>query len=55
MKDCQESANPASLKSLVSMMLTEVNIENTDAQESQSCLTVCQTIVVTAEERCTAK
>ena len=33
-KDCQESTVPASLKSLVSMLLTGVNIENTEAQES---------------------
>ena len=33
-KDCQESTVPASLKSLLSMTLTGVNIENTEAQES---------------------
>lgn len=44
-EDCQESSVPASLKSLVSMLLYGVNIENADAQESQPCLTVCQTIL----------
>lgn len=33
MKICQESTVPASLKSLVSMIPTGVNIENTEAQE----------------------
>ena len=54
-KDCQESTVPASLKSLVSMILTGVNIENTEAQESQPCLTVCQTIFFNAKERSTTK
>ena len=50
-EDCQEKSVPASLKSLVSMILTGVNIENTEAQESQACLTVCQTIFFNAKER----
>ena len=54
-KDCQESIVRASLKSLVAMILTGVNIENTEAQESQSCLTVCQTIFFNAKERRTVK
>ena len=54
-KDCQESTVPAGLKSLVSMILTGVSIENTEAQESQPCLTVCQRIVFNAKEGSTAK
>lgn len=37
------------------MILTGVNIENTEAQESQPCLTVCQTIFFNAKERSTTK
>ena len=54
-KDCQESTVPASLKSLLSMIPTGVNIENTEVQESQPCLTVCQTILFNAKERSTKK
>ena len=54
-KDCQESAVPASLKSLVAMIQTGVNIENTEPWESQPCLTVCQTIFFNAIEWSTAK
>ena len=54
-KNCQERSVPASLKSLVSMILTGVNIENTEVQESQACLTVCQTIFFNAKERSTTK
>ena len=54
-EDCQERSVPASLKSLVSMILSGVNIENTEAQESQPSLTVCQTILYNAKERSTAK
>ena len=54
-KNCQERSVPASLKSLVSMILTGVKIENTEVQESQACLTVCQTIFFNAKERSTTK
>ena len=37
------------------MILTGVNIENTEAQETQPCLTVCQTIFFNAKERSTTK
>ena len=37
------------------MILTGVNIENTEVQESQACLTVCQTIFFNAKERSTTK
>ena len=49
--DCQESSTPASLKSLISMILSSLDIENIEAQESQSCLTVCQTIIFSSKER----
>ena len=52
---CQECSVYASLKSLVSMILTGINIENTEVQESQACLTVCQTIFFNAKERSTTK
>ena len=54
-EDCQECSVPASLKSLVSMILTGINIENTEVQESQACLTVCQTIFFNAKGRPTTK
>ena len=37
------------------MILTGVNIESTEAQELQPCLTVCQTIFFNAKEQSTAK
>lgn len=45
LEKCQEDSIPASLKSLISMLLYGLNTENTKAQESQPCLTVCQTIL----------
>ena len=49
--DCQETSTPASLKSLISMILSGLDIENTEAQDSQPCLTVCQTIIFNEKER----
>ena len=49
--DCQESSTPASIKSLISMILSSLDIENIEAQEYQSCLTVCQTIIFSSKER----
>ncbi len=39
------------------MILSGVNIKNTETQESQPCLTVCQTIIFNtkANERSTAQ
>ncbi|CAB3987893.1 Hypothetical predicted protein [Paramuricea clavata] len=56
-QDCQARSVPASLKSLMSMILSGVNIKNTEAQESQPCLTVCQTIIfnTNAKERSTVQ
>ena len=52
---CQEHSVPTSLKSLVSMILGDVNIENTDAQKTQECLIVCQTILFSAKEKTPTK
>ena len=49
--DCQETSTPVSLKSLISMILSGLEIENTEAQDSQPCLTVCQTIIFNEKER----
>ncbi|EDO42325.1 predicted protein [Nematostella vectensis] len=46
---CQQRSAPASLISLVAMLLNGVNIENTCAQESQPCLTVAQAILFNAK------
>ena len=54
-KQCQENSVPSPLKSLISMMLNGVDIENTKTQDSQPCLTVCQTILFDAKERSTRK
>ena len=48
---CQEMSTPASLKSLIYMILSGLDIENTEAQDSQPCLTVCQTIIFNGKER----
>lgn len=50
-EECQEQSVPASLKSLISMILNGVNIQSQESQESQACLTVCQTILFNAKER----
>jgi hypothetical protein len=49
--ECQETSTPASLKSLISMIMSGLNIENTETQDSQPCLTVCQTIPLNTKER----
>lgn len=54
-EQCQQNSIPSSLKSLISMMLTGVDIENTDTQDSQPCLTVCQTILFNAKGRSNQK
>jgi len=46
--DCQQRSVPASLISLAAMLLNGVNIQNTDTQESQPCLTLAQTILFNA-------
>lgn len=43
--DCQESSVPTSLRSLVSMLLYGSSINDTNIAQSQSCLTICQTIL----------
>ena len=48
---CQETSTPGSLKSLIYMILSGLDIENTEAQDSQPCLIVCQTIILNAKER----
>ena len=48
---CQEKSVPASLKSLVSMLLNGANLEDQDSQESQPCLTICQTILFNTKKK----
>lgn len=49
-EQCQEKSVPASLKCLISMILNGVSIEN-NAQDSQACLSVCQTIFFNSKAR----
>ena len=51
--ECQEISVPPSLKSFISMILNGLNIENTETQDTQRRLTVCQTILFNAEGRST--
>ena len=49
--DCQENAVPASLKTLVSMLLNGVNLKEQGHKESQPCLTICQTVLFNSKKR----
>ena len=51
--ECQEISVPPSLKSPISMILNGLNIENNETQDTQRCLTVCQTILFNAKGRST--
>lgn len=48
---CQESSVPASLKSLVSMTLNGLNLKDQSNNDSQACLTVCQSILFNVKKR----
>ena len=43
--NCQENSLPSSLKSLVSYIFNDPNLEDQDKHESQACLTVSQIIL----------
>ena len=49
-EQCQEKSVPTSLKCLISMILNGVNIENS-SEDSQACLSVCQTIFFNSKTR----
>ncbi len=49
--ECQEKSVPASLKSLVSMLLNGANLKGQDSQESRPCLTICQTILFNTKKK----
>jgi hypothetical protein len=49
--ECQEKSVPASLKTLVSLILNGVSLKEQAHTESQPCLTVCQTILFNAKKR----
>ena len=48
-EQCQKKSVPTSLKFLISMIANGVNIENS-SQDSQTCLSVCQTIFLTQRQ-----
>ena len=48
---CQKSSVPASLKSLISMIMNGLNVKDQQNKESQACLTVCQTVLFNAKKR----
>ena len=48
---CQEISLPASLKSLISMIMNGLNVKDQENKESQACLTVCQTVLFNAKKR----
>ena len=47
---CQESSVPASLKSLISMIINGLNVKWQEHKGSQLCLTVCQTVLFNAKK-----
>jgi hypothetical protein len=49
--ECQEKSVPASLKTLVSLILNGVSLKEQAHTESQPCLTVCQTILFNSKKR----
>lgn len=52
--DCQDTSVPASLKSLISMILNGINLKEQNIGESQPCLTICQTILFNGKKRASA-
>ena len=50
-KDCQKDSVPTSLRSLISMTLNGLDIKDQDKSESQSCLTISQTIIFNTKSR----
>ena len=48
---CQESSVPATLKSLISMIMNGLNVKDQQNKESQACLTVCRTVLYNAKKR----
>ena len=54
LQECQETSVPASLKTLVSMILNGVNLKEQQHIESQPCLTISQTILFNSKKRSTS-
>lgn len=48
---CQEDSVPASLKSLVAMLINGTNLTDQDKCESQPCLTISQTILFNSKKK----
>ena len=48
---CNEISLPASLKSLISMIMNGLNVKDQENKESQTCLAVCQTVLFNAKKR----
>lgn len=49
--DCQSKYLPASLRSLISIILNGLNIKDQEQSGNQACLTVCETIIFNAKKR----
>ena len=49
--DCQSKYLPASLRSLICIILNGLNIKDQEQSENQACLTVCKTIIFNAKKR----
>lgn len=49
--ECQQNSVPSSLKSLVAMILNGLNLKEQEKNESQACLTICQTIMFNTKKR----
>ena len=47
----QEISLPASLKSLISMIMNGLNVKDQENKETQACLTVCQTVLFNTKKR----
>ena len=54
LQECQETSVPASLKTLVSMILNRVNLKEQQHIESQPCLTISQTTLFNSKKRSTS-
>lgn len=49
--ECQENSVPASLKTLISMLLNGISLKEQEHKESQPCLTICQTVLFNSKKR----
>jgi hypothetical protein len=48
---CQEDSVPASLKSLIAMIINGTNLKDQEKHDSQSCLTISQTILFNSKKK----